>query len=248
MFALARDAAAVTLTSALPAEGAKFEEAARLLRRVAEAAAGARLQGRPIHAVFARAWGLNPVGADLVRRALVLSADHELNASAFAVRVVASTGASLTACVLGGLAALSGPNHGGATDRVRALLAERGIARDPGPVLAARLARGERLPGFGHPRLYSGGDPRAVDLLASLDAALGADRRLSRLIDAAEELTGLRPNLDLPMVALELRLRLPTGAAGGVFAAGRATGWIAHALEQRSDGRLIRPRAHYVGS
>ena len=250
LFALAREAAAAVGASAFatpPVGAAGFEEGARLLRRVAEAAAGARAPGLPIHALFARAWGLGPAGADLVRRALVLSADHELNASAFAVRVVASTGASLAACVLGGLAALSGPRHGGDTDRVRALLGERGVFRDPGRVLAARLARGERLSGFGH-RLYPGGDPRAADLLAALEAALGADRRLSRLVGAAEELAGLRPNVDLPMVALERRLGLPTGAAGGIFAAGRAAGWIAHALEQRGDGRLIRPRAHYVGS
>ena len=158
------------------------------------------------------------------------------------MRVVASTGASLAACVLAGLGALTGPLHGAETDRVRALVAEAGATGDPREALAARLARGERVPGFGI-RLYPGGDPRAAALLA----ALRPDARWAELIAAGEELTGHRPNLDLSLVALEQRLGLPPGAAIGLFAAGRTAGWIAHALEQHKDGKLIRPRARYVG-
>jgi citrate synthase len=223
------------------ADDALLADAARLLRRVAEAVAGSAGPG-PIHAVLARAWGLDAAGADLVRRALVLCADHELNPSTFAVRVVASTEASLAACVLAGLAALTGPRHGGATDRVRALMAEPGVSEDPHQAFAARLARGERLPGFGH-RLYPGGDPRAADLLA----ALGPDGHWARLIAAGEELTGRRPNIDLALVALEHRLGLRPGTAIGLFATGRTAGWIAHALEQQKAGNLIRPRARYIG-
>jgi citrate synthase len=223
------------------AEDALRADAARLLRRVAEAVAGSAAPG-PIHVVLAQAWGLGPAEADLVRRALVLCADHELNPSTFAVRVVASTGASLAACVLGGLAALTGPRHGGATDRVRALMAEPGAAADPHRALAARLARGETLPAFGH-RLYPKGDPRAADLLA----ALGPDGTWVRLIAAAEALTGRQPTIDVALVALEHRLGLPPGAAIELFATGRTAGWIAHAMEQRQAGTLIRPRARYVG-
>ncbi len=178
-----------------------------------------------------------------MRRALVLCADHELNPSTFAVRVVAATGASLAACVLAGLAALTGPSHGAFTDRVRAVVTEPGALRDPHQTFAARLARGEQLPGFGH-RLYPGGDPRAADLLA----ALGPHEQWDKLIAAGEELTGQRAMIDVAMVALEHRLGLPLGAAMSLFAAGRVAGWIAHALEQRKDQPLIRPRARYVGA
>jgi citrate synthase len=224
------------------AEDALLTDAARLLRRVAEAVAGSTGPG-PIHVMLARAWNIDAARADLVRRALVLCADHELNASTFTVRVVASTGASLAACVLAGLSALTGPRHGAETDRVRALAAEASNAGDPRETIAARLGRGERVPGFGM-RLYPGGDPRAADLLA----ALRLEGFWRELAAAGEALIGRRPNLDFSLVALEQRLKLPPGAALGLFAAGRAAGWIAHALEQRKEGKLIRPRARYIGA
>lgn len=220
---------------------ALFGDAAALLRRIAEAACNARAVG-PLHAAMARAWGADAATAELIRRALVLCADHELNASAFAVRVVASTGAALPACLLAGIAALSGPLHGGMTERVGALLAEPGMEADPRAAVAARLARGEGLPGFGH-RLYPDGDPRAASLLA----ALGPGAWWQGFLRAVRELTGLHPNIDLALVAVERERGLPAGSALAVFAAGRTAGWIAHALEQRADGRLIRPRAIYAG-
>jgi citrate synthase len=216
-------------------------DAAALLRRIAEAACNARAEGA-VHTSMAHAWGVDAAGADLIRRALVLCADHELNASAFAVRVVASTGAALPACLLAGLAALSGPLHGGMTERVGALLAEPGMQSDPRAAIAARLGRGEQVPGFGH-RLYPDGDPRATALLAALDAGPW----WLDMFAAVEELTGQRPNIDAALVALERVLHLPEGSALAIFAAGRTAGWIAHALEQRQDGRLIRPRASYGG-
>jgi citrate synthase len=215
-------------------------DAAALLRRIAEAACNARADGS-VHTSLAQAWGTDAAGADLIRRALVLCADHELNASAFAVRVVASTGAALPACLLAGLAALSGPLHGGMTERVGALLAEPGMQADPRAAIAARLGRGERVPGFGH-RLYPDGDPRATALLAALEPGTW----WRDMFAAAEELTGQRPNIDAALVALEQVRHLPEGSALAIFAAGRTAGWIAHALEQRQDGRLIRPRASYA--
>jgi citrate synthase len=229
--------------SAIWARGAAalHTDAALLLRRVAESACNARVDGH-VHTAMARAWGTDGAGADLIRRALVLCADHELNASAFAVRVVASTGAALPACLLAGLAALSGPLHGGMTEQVGALLAEPGMQANPHTTLAARLGRGERLPGFGH-RLYPDGDPRAAALLATLDP--GPWWR--GMLGAAHDLTGLRPNIDLALVALERTRQFPVGSALAIFATGRSAGWIAHALEQRQDGRLVRPRAIYPG-
>jgi citrate synthase len=93
-------------------------------------------------------------------------------------------------------------------------------------------------------RLYPGGDPRAADLLTTLRL----DGFWRELAMAGEALIGRCPNLDFSLVALEQRLRLPSGAALGLFATGRTAGWIAHALEQRKEGKLIRPRARYIGT
>ncbi len=222
-------------------EAALYRDAGMVLLAIAAAAAGAPVEA-PLHEAMAAAWRTDAAGADLIRRALVLSADHELNASTFAVRVVASTGAGLPCCVLAGLAALSGPLHGGQTDRVRAFAGEPGMTSTPRTAVAARLARGERVPGYGH-RLYPDGDPRAVALLA----ALGPSEAWRALDAAVLELTGQHPTIDVALIALERTLGLPQGAALAIFAVGRTVGWIAHALEQRQDGRLIRPRAAYAG-
>lgn len=219
------------------------QDGAEVLGLVCAAAAGvAAMPGLPAHAVFARAWRLDDRRAGLVRRALVLSADHELNVSTFAVRVVASTGASLAACVMAGLAAIGGPLHGGASAQASAMLAEPGMLARPQQAIARRLARGEMLPGFGH-RLYPDGDPRAAALLT----ALGPARPWRRVIDAAEAAIGHRANIDAALAVLEASEALPPGAALALFAAGRTAGWIAHALEQHQAGALIRPRASYAG-
>ena len=180
--------------------------------------------------------------------ALVLVADHGLNASTFAARVAASTGADLYACVVAGLAAFSGPQHGGAGARVEALLDEC-QRKGAGGALRDRLGRGEQLPGFGHP-LYPGGDPRCPPLLA-LAARRAPDHPVVAsalaLDDAADDLGYLRPNLDLGLVAAAAALGLGPGSSVGLFALGRAAGWMAHALEQRAEGYLLRPRSRYVG-
>ncbi|WP_275976828.1 citrate synthase family protein [Polyangium aurulentum] len=184
-----------------------------------------------------------------IERALVVMADHELNASTFAVRVVASTGADLYACVGAGLAALSGPRHGGECDRVEALVHEVARASLAPPVLSARARRGEAVPGFGH-RLYTGGDPRTLVLLEAA-RALGSKRTelsaLFAVVDAAREAGQQHPTVDVGLVAIALALGLPPGSAAGLFAIGRTAGWIAHALEQRAEGNLLRPRARYTG-
>jgi citrate synthase len=188
--------------------------------------------------------------------ALVLCADHELNPSTFAARVAASTGASLYAVVTAALATLSGPRHGGASDRVEAMLREiereAPDARDVARAVSARLARGEALVEYGHP-LYPEGDPRYVALRALCEAvparksARASIARLDAVGDAALRLGHGAPNLDVGLVALRIALGLPPGAAAAIFAAGRTAGWIAHALEQAETGNLLRPRARYVG-
>ncbi len=177
--------------------------------------------------------------------ALVLSADHELNVSSFAARVVASSGADLYACLLAALAAIGGPLHGGACDRIEALVLESKTL-GPSATLRQRARRGEAAPGFGHP-LYPDGDPRAVPLL-SLARSLGGDGgAVLSLIRAAQGSGYAAPTLDLALVALAHALCLPRGAATALFAMGRIAGWVAHAREQKTAGFLLRPRARYVG-
>ena len=178
----------------------------------------------------------------LIRRALVLLADHELNASTFAARVAASTGASIAASLLAGLGALSGPRHGGVARAVTALVDE--AARSgAAPAISTWLARGHPLPGFGHP-LYPDGDPRAVALLEGV----AIDPLMTSLRDAAAEITGEPANIDYALAVLSRALDLPRDAAFKLFALGRSVGWSAHAMEQAASEQLIRPRAHYVGA
>ena len=224
--------------------------AATLLRQNAALLVGGTPDDRPVHMQLADAWRPGDAGfADLVRAALVVGADHELNVSAFAARVVASTGAHLHATVCSGLAALSGPRHGGATARAYALLAEACDADSPRDAIASRWQRGDDLPGFGH-ALYPDGDPRAAELLARLRAQCSGAPVMPRLeatITATEEVSGQRPNIDLMLAAICLVHDLPAAPALVMFAAGRVAGWLAHALEQQDQGRLIRPRARYAG-
>lgn len=226
------------------------ESAANLLRQTTALLAGVTPDPRPTHEVLAEAWrpGDDTV-RDLIRTALLLCADHELNASAFAARVVASTGASLHGAVTAGLAALSGPAHGGATAQAYTFIQGALRAESPQRHVLACLQRGETLPTFGHP-LYPEGDPRATLLLRKLDAARPRPPRLQRvrqLLDAANEATGQTPSTDFALAALADVYELGAEAGLILFAAGRVAGWIAHALEQQAEGGLIRPRASYVG-
>jgi citrate synthase len=222
--------------------GRLWPEAAALVRLIAAAALGQVPSALPVHAMLAQAWGLDSDGADKLRAALVLCADHELNASTFTVRCIASTGAALSAALQGGLAALSGPRHGGMTGRVEVLFDALLRDGDPERFVAGRVGRGESLPGFGHP-LYPAGDPRGSTLLALAEP----DALTLGLLRAAADLTGQAPSLDVGLVAVARRLGLPAGAAAALFAIGRTTGWLAHALEQAGQNRLIRPRARYTG-
>lgn len=184
-----------------------------------------------------------------INQALVIIADHELNMSTFAARIAASAGADLYACVSAALAALSGPRHGGACDRVEALVAEAARLRDPADVIGDRMRRGETVPGFGHP-LYPAGDPRTPPLI-ELAQRLGGKRSgvetLLALVAAMTAAGYPPPSVDFGLVALTLALGLPPGSAACLFAIGRSAGWVAHILEQRQSPVGLRPRARYVG-
>jgi citrate synthase len=235
----------------------EWERARRLLRALA-AVLGSTLGGEQAARAYraptlaegvAIALGAPRKGRTAIDRVLILCADHELNASTFAARVVASTGADLYACVAGALAALTGPRHGAASDRVEAMLEEVGEPERAREVISARLSRGDAIPGFGHP-LYPDGDPRVLPMLESARELAGDGPRLASVLAVLSAMRRARrepPNLDFGLVAVVRALGLKRGSASALFALGRTAGWIAHALEQREAGYMIRPRAEYVG-
>ena len=219
---------------------------ARVMRLVTAAILGTAPSPLPIHRQVAHAWAKDhPAAEDLLRRALVLLADHELNASTWTARCAASTGLSLYDAVIAGLAALKGPRHGGAGPLAARMLAEFGDG-DIAAAIADRVTLGEPIPGFGH-TVYVDGDPRADVLLRALSAS-GADPRLTiELPRLVTEATGLYPNIDYALAVLMRTLGLAVGHETALFAIARTAGWIAHAIEQLQSGALIRPRARYVG-
>ncbi|HKC51501.1 MAG TPA: citrate synthase [Myxococcota bacterium] len=185
----------------------------------------------------------------LLELTLVLCADHELNASTFAARVAASTGADLYACLSAALAAFSGPLHGTASEQVEVFAREAGDATRAGAAVADRMRRGELLPGFGHP-LYPDGDPRAAPLLAaalSLAPRAPRVRTIAAIVGAMEEAGRARPNVDAALAAACAALDLPQGMGAAIFAIGRSAGWVAHVLEQAETKYVLRPRARFVG-
>jgi len=220
---------------------------ARILWLMAAVAASADTLDTTIAGTLAQAW--QPGTAALLNAALVLCADHELNTSAFTARVVASVEASPYAVVLAGLTALDGFKHGGQTKQATAFLREAAEPSRVRLVIAERLRRGERLPGFGH-RLYPNSDPRAVALLSLLAEAYPTSPALAlahTVIREATAVTSGAPTIDFVLAVLEHTLHLPYGAGLTLFAIGRTAGWIGHALEQYQGQRLIRPRARYIG-
>ena len=226
-----------------------LETGVRVLRLLTAAVTAQPPSALPIHDQLAAAWKVAPDRAHILRAALVLMADHEFNASAFAARVVASTGANLYGATLAGLAALNGPRHGGLTRRVSALLEELRDTSDLDGDLARLLRARIYIPGFGH-QLYPDGDIRAATLFDLLCEAVPDSPELAftmHLAKTVERLIGRKPNIDFSTVTVERVLGLPRDSALALFLLGRTVGWIAHALEQAVHGALIRPRARYTG-
>jgi citrate synthase len=191
---------------------------------------------------------------------LVTVADHGLNASTFAARVVASTRAGLTSAVLAGISALKGPLHGGAPGPVIEMLDAIGKPENAHAWLEAALDRGDRLMGFGH-RVYRVRDPRADALKTAIKALAAQSNALPGRLAFAEAVEtaalevlrerkpnrSLQTNVELYTALLLEGLAFPADAFTCVFAMGRVGGWIAHAREQVEGGRLIRPASVYVG-
>jgi citrate synthase len=213
---------------------------ALLMRMVGSLLLDMEIPDAPLHQQLAQAWGVQGEEQELLRAALVLLADHELNTSTFTVRCVASTGASLAAALCAGLAALSGPEHG------RHYLVARQVmdAELAAPACSSLPAM---RPGFGHP-LYPAGDPRAAFLLEELRRLhLPKAAGVLALAAKASATKGAEPNSDFALVALEMALDLPPDSVLVLFALARCAGWLAHAAEQAAEGSLIRPRARYIG-
>jgi citrate synthase len=187
--------------------------------------------------------------------ALILHADHELNASTFAARVAAATLTDIHSAIVAAIGTLKGPLHGGANADVMKLLLEIGSdapVEKAEEVVRAKLARKEKIPGFGH-RVYHTEDPRATHL-RQMSRDLGQragtpiwfemSQRIEALVKADKK---LNPNVDFYSASTYHALGIPVDLFTPIFAVSRISGWTAHVLEQYANNRLIRPRADYIG-
>jgi citrate synthase len=219
---------------------------ARILRLAVATMINGEPSADPLHKQIARAWAPKHKHAeDLIRRALVLLADHELNSSTFTVRCAASTGISLYDAMIAGLVALKGPRHGGVGPMASKML-DTLMTGDVAAIVRERVALGERFPGFGH-MVYRDGDPRAESLFGAL-VKTGIDKRLAvEIPERIKEATGAFANCDYALAVMRRTLDMPPGSETTIFAMSRIAGWVAHASEQLETRKLIRPRARYTG-
>lgn len=190
--------------------------------------------------------------AHVIDVALILQADHELNASTFTARVVAGTLADMYSCVTAALGALSGPLHGGANTAVMKMLLEIGSVDNVESYIKDALAKKKKIMGFGH-AVYRTEDPRATHL-RRFSKAMGerkGDTKWYEMTAKIEEVLkrekGLLPNVDAYSASTYYSMGIPLDLYTPIFAISRISGWTAHILEQYADNKLIRPRAEYVG-
>jgi citrate synthase len=184
--------------------------------------------------------------------ALILHADHELNASTFAARVAAATLTDIHSAIVAAIGTLKGPLHGGANADVMRLLLDIGAVERVEEVVRAKLAKKEKIPGFGH-RVYHTEDPRATHL-RQMSRELGQragqpvwyemSQRIEALVKSEKKLNA---NVDFYSASTYYALGIPIDLFTPIFAVSRISGWTAHVLEQYANNRLIRPRAEYIG-
>ncbi|WP_313891596.1 citrate synthase [Psychrobacillus sp.] len=185
-------------------------------------------------------------------KALVLHADHELNASTFTARVCVATLSDIYSGVVAAIGALKGPLHGGANEQVMKMLTEIGSLDNVDAYINEKLANKVKIMGFGH-RVYSKGDPRAKhlrEMSQKLTTLRGESKLYDMSVRIAEIVTGqknLPPNVDFYSASVYHSLNIDHDLFTPIFAVSRMSGWTAHILEQYSDNRLIRPRAEYIG-
>ncbi len=194
----------------------------------------------------------DPVAVKAIDTALVLHADHELNASTFAARETVSTLADMHSGVVSAIGTLKGPLHGGANEAVMRMLLKIGSMDNLDKFIEDALSNKEKIMGFGH-RVYKNGDPRAKHLRRMSEelGKLNGDTRWYdmsvRIDDMIVHEKGLLPNVDFYSASVYYMLGIPIDLFTPVFATSRISGWLAHILEQYADNRLIRPRADYIG-
>lgn len=190
---------------------------------------------------------------DAFNKALVLHADHELNASTFAARVTTGTLSDMYSAITTAIGTLKGSLHGGANEQVMAMLEAIGSIENVEPYIKGKLDAKEKIMGFGH-RVYKDGDPRAKHLqkMSKELAQQVGDTKWYDLSIKIEEVVnrekGLKPNVDFYSASVYTYLGIPRDLFTPIFAMSRVSGWTAHVLEQYDDNRLIRPRAEYIGS
>ncbi|WP_322903426.1 citrate/2-methylcitrate synthase [Paenibacillus sp. SGZ-1009] len=192
------------------------------------------------------------VAVKALDQALVLHADHELNASTFAARVTVATLSDIYSGVTSAIGALKGPLHGGANEAVMKMLEEIGSPDNLETYIQSKLDNKEKIMGFGH-RVYKNGDPRAKHLqqmsreLGELNNDLTLYNMSVRIEEIITERKGLKPNVDFYSASMYTMLGIPRNLFTPIFAISRVSGWSAHILEQYENNRIIRPRAEYVG-